>query len=239
MCQAAISMGLTVVCFTEHIDLNPNEGEGCFHYDRYAAEIEQSRDKYQSQLTILKGLEFSEPHQYPAEFEAITKADFDFILGSVHWLEEFGAYWDDDTRLLPVYPCRRLFVTYYREVLKAVRFGGFDALAHIDFPKRYLLEKYEPVDLLEEIIGEMVNSSIALEINSHPIRKKYPEINPSDNICALYAQRGGRRVTTGSDAHKHDDVGRDFDPLARVIHLYDFEPVYYVQRRAVCPNSHE
>ena len=232
MCQAAVKKGVSIVCFTEHVDMNPkDEGYGHFQYDKYTEDIKRARENYEGRLTILKGIEFSEPHVYPREFEDLTKADFDFVLGSVHWLKEFGAYWDDDNRLLPTYPTQRLFEAYYREVMETIRFGGFDSLAHIDFPKRYLLSKYEPVNILNEIMGELVKKGIALEINSHPIRKEYPEINPSDNICALYARHGGKTVTTGSDAHRPEHVGQDFDSLDRVVKLYDFRPVYFVQRK--------
>jgi histidinol-phosphatase (PHP family) len=240
MCRSAISKGVSVICFTEHVDMNPkDEGVGYFQYEKYSADIELAREKYQQHLTILKGIEFSEPHLYPTEFETVTRADFDFVLGSVHWLEEFGPYWEDDSRLLPTFPAQRLFEVYYNEVLKTIRFGGFDSLAHMDFPKRYLLNKYEPQGILDEITGELVKRGIALEINSHPIRKGYPEINPSDNICAIYSKHGGIKVTTGSDAHRDANVGQDFDHLARIIHLYKFKPVFFVNRQETEPSNNE
>jgi histidinol-phosphatase (PHP family) len=219
--------------------MNPKDiGYGYFQTERYIQDVERARENYQGQLTILKGVEFSEPHQYPREFENLIKADFDFVLGSVHWIEGFGAYWSDKDRLLPNYPTQRLFETYYQEVLQAVRFGGFDSLAHIDFPKRYLAGKYEPAALLDEVTAELVKKSIALELNSHPIRKGYPEINPSDDICAIYARYGGQAVTTGSDAHAPEDIGEDFDRLDRIIDINTFHPVCFTKRRMVHIDSH-
>lgn len=240
MCEAAIKRGLSIVCFTEHVDMNPNdEGYGYFQQEKYTEDIERAREKYQGRLALLKGIEFSEPHVYPKEFESVTKADFDFVLGSVHWLGEFGDYWKDENRLLPTYPAERLFETYYREVLKAVRFGGFDSLAHIDIPKRYLAATYEPADLLNEVMSALVKKGIALELNSYPIRKGFAEINPSDNICSLYARYGGQRVTTGSDAHRPENVGQDFDRLDRAIRMYKFKPVFFMDRKPVHFDSPE
>jgi histidinol-phosphatase (PHP family) len=234
MCRHAVAKGVSIVCFTEHVDLDPRDkGCGFFQYDGYSTDVELAREKYQHRLTILKGIEFSEPHLYPREFETITKADFDFVLGSIHWLQEFGAYWADPGRLLPTYPAVRLYEAYYREILKAIRFGGFDSLAHVDFPKRYLLSKHEPSDLIGEAMGELVKKGIALEINSQSIRKQYPEINPSHAICVVYAQNGGRIVTAGSDAHDGEQVGQDFDRLTEAVRVHNFSPVYFRKRRMV------
>jgi histidinol-phosphatase (PHP family) len=232
MCQGAIVRGLSVVCFTEHVDMNHKDaGYGFFRYGRYSEELKLAREKYRGQLVLLKGVEFSEPHVYPNEFETVVKAGFDFVLGSVHWVDEFGAYWANDSRRLPDYPVERFFDTYYREVLKTVRFGGFDSLAHIDFPKRYLLKKYEPPEILHEIVAELIKKGVALELNSQPIRKGYSEINPSIYICDLYSRLGGIRVTTGSDAHTPEDVGRDFNYLDKIIEDYRFQPVHFLKRK--------
>jgi histidinol-phosphatase (PHP family) len=238
MCEGAIARGLSVVCFTEHIDMNPkDEGYCCFHYDKYNADIERARDRFGRQLEILKGVEFSEPHVYPREFETVTREDYDFVLGSVHWVDQFGAYWADESRLLPGFPFERLFNAYYSEVLKAVRFGGFDSLAHIDFPKRYMLRKHEPDGILRDILSELVRKGIALELNSQPVRKGYGEINPSAHICELLSGLGGTKVTTGSDAHNPEDVGKDFETLESAIGTYGFKPVYFVRRKAVTPGA--
>jgi histidinol-phosphatase (PHP family) len=232
ICQGAVKNGVRIVCFTEHVDLNPrDEGYGYFQIERYARDIERAREKYGGKLEILKGVEFSEPHRYPKEFEAVIRADFDFVLGSVHWVEGFGAWWADPNRLLPEYPAERLTETYYNEVLMAARFGGFDSIAHIDFPKRYLPMKHEPVAILNDIMAELVKNGIALELNSQPVRRVYGEINPSDYICGLYATRGGGIVTTGSDAHSPEDVGRDFDKIDAVIHRFALSKVIFRKRK--------
>jgi histidinol-phosphatase (PHP family) len=232
MCRGAVRNGVRVVCFTEHFDLNPNdEGFGYFQIDKYTQDLERAREKYEGQLEILSGIEFSEPHVYPKEFEAVTRAGFDFVLGSVHWVNGFGPWWADPKRLLPEFPAELLSEAYYREVLGAVQFAGFDSLAHIDFPKRYLQVKHEPAGILNEIMAGLVKEDIALELNSQPVRKGYGEINPSQYICELYSKHGGAKVTTGSDAHRPEDVGHDFDRLSMVIQTFGFNPVLFRKRR--------
>ena len=232
MCRAASEKEFNTICFTEHFDMNPeDEGYGYFSFDKYSDDIKRAREKYGAKLTVLKGIEFSEPHLYRKEFETMVGRDFDFVLVSIHYLEDFGAYWVDEKRLQPDYPIEQVYNSYYQAMLKTIKFGGFDAIAHIDFPKRYLPRKYEPKDLLDSIVKELVNRHIALEINSSPIRRGYEEVNPSGTICDLYVEHGGTMITTGSDAHKCEEIGQDFDRVTRIIQHYSFKTVCFVQRK--------
>jgi histidinol-phosphatase (PHP family) len=120
---------------------------------------------------------------------------------------------------------------YYREVSKAISFGGFDSIAHFDFPKRYLSGSSEPKEMLNEIIKELIRNGISLELNSSPLRKGKTEAYPSKEICQLYYQNGGRKVTLGSDAHSENEIGKDFTVLYENIKKYKFQIVSYCNRK--------
>jgi histidinol-phosphatase (PHP family) len=157
--------------------------------------------------------------------------DFDFILASIHYLEDFGAYWIDERRLQPKYPTQQLFESHYQTVLKAIEFGGFDGIAHIDFPRRYFPEKYEPDGLLSTVLKNLVNKGIALEINSEPIHHGDTEVHPSNMICEVYVKLGGRKVTIGSDAHRCSRIGQDFEMVLKTIQRYNLQVVCFIQRQ--------
>lgn len=232
MCQVAIEKGFHTICFTEHFDMNPeDEGYGFFNYPKYSDDIERVRGKYSDQLKVLKGIEFSEPHLYPREFDDMSGRDFDFILASIHYLKDFGAYWVDEGRLQPGYPIQQLFESHYQTVLEAIEFGGFDGLAHIDFPRRYFSEKYEPDGLLNTILIKLVSKGIALEINSEPIHHGDKEVHPSDMICEMYVKLGGTKVTIGSDAHRCSRIGQDFEIVSKTIQRYNLQEVCFIQRQ--------
>ena len=231
MCQTAVEGGLEVICFTEHIDWNPqDEGLNFYRYEAHTRDIRKAQEKFGGQLQVLQGIEFSEPHVYPKEFEKLVNHGFDFVLGSIHYLGEF---WVGGKEMVDTWTVDQVYERYYQEVLKAVNFGGFDSLAHIDFPKRYLATKIEPAGLLEQIVQEMVKKRIALELNSSAIRRGYPELHPSDSICELYVKNGGSRVTTGSDSHRREQIGSNFDLIDEKIRYYKLQPVYFEKRRAV------
>lgn len=234
MCRAASEKQFNVICFTEHVDMNPkDDGFGFFNFDTYSDDIKRARGKYGEKLTVLKGIEFSEPHVYRKEFETIVGREFDFVLVSIHYLEDFGAVWVNEKFLQPGYPVERFYESYYQTVLKTIDFGGFDALAHIDLPKRYLPRRYEPDGLLDSILTKMVKKNIALEINTKGYEYPINEVHPSDTICDLYMKLGGTKVTAGSDAHRCEKIGQDFDRVAKIIQAYRFKPVYFVQRKEI------
>lgn len=231
MCQAAVNKGMTCICFTEHIDFNPkDDGYGYYRHDDYTNAIRHAQDKFAERLTILQGIEFGEPHLYPNEFESMMKHDFDFVLGSVHWIND---EWVGDKKFQAAHSIQEIYEMYYREVQRMVEFGGFDAIAHIDFPKRYLLAKYEPIDLIDEIIKQVVKCGIVLEINSSPLRKGFSELYPSDTIFDSYAKCGGTQATVGSDAHSGEELACDFDHVAEKIEQYKLKPVVFVKRKSV------
>ena len=159
MCQAAIEKGLGYICFTEHFDMNPKDyGYGYFDFEEFSKAVDSARSQFVDRLCILKGLEFNEPHLYPVEFENILKKDLDVVLGAVHWLGEFLI---SDKELQERFKKEEIFEKYYTEVLKTTKFGGFDILAHLDSPKRYLKQPYNERSLIDEILGELVGLDIS------------------------------------------------------------------------------
>lgn len=204
MTLAAIEKGVSVLCFTEHFDSDPSDrGYGFFDYESYGAAIDRARDKFSDRIEVLKGIEFSEPHLHGRELERCNRLDLDFILGSVHYVVNeatAGGRRVDSSELDGIYE------RHYRETLAACRRGGFDALAHIDVPARYLSGRREPAALIAEVMKAMVEKDLSLEVNTWCLRKGLGEGSPSAGMLKAYGAAGGRHVTMGSDAHNARDV---------------------------------
>jgi histidinol-phosphatase (PHP family) len=96
----------------------------------------------------------------------------------------------------------------FDEVEAAARSGLFDALGHLDVVKRFLHPFVTPADLAdapelyEPILGALVDSGTALEINTSGLRHPVGETYPSAAVVARFREMGGRAVTVGSDAHR-------------------------------------
>jgi histidinol-phosphatase (PHP family) len=230
VCRSAVRKGVSIVCFTEHFDLNPEDSNYLFYnHERFASEIEQAKVSYAGKIEVLMGIEFSEPHLYPREFESMLKHAFDFVLGSVH---TFQGTWAGAADVRQKFSADEIFEMHYAETLRMVQFGGFDSLAHMDFPRRYISDYREPAGLIDPILSELVRSNIALELNSSPLRKGMDFCLPSPAILGRYAQLGGKSVTVGSDAHHAEEIGSGNDHLAVQISSHQLEPVVFRGRKS-------
>jgi len=229
-CKSALRTGLYGIAFTEHIDFNPaDEGNGFYEADRYFSCLEKMRTRYGDDLKILAGLEFSEPHVYPAQYDEISKYPYDFIIGSVHWVGDLFPSLEMRQRM----PSSDFFAQYWAEVQKAVAFGKFDSLGHIDFPKRYCSDVLYDTAILEQIFLKMVENDISLEINTSSLRKGLTESMPDSSLLALYKKCGGCRVTIGSDAHFVTDLAADYEYANRLADTFTFQKVYYENRKPI------
>ncbi len=229
MCREAVEKKLNIICFTEHLDLvNNQEDLPDFDFDKYSKLIGRARSYFSPGLKILKGVEIGEPHMHQEQFEKVLKMDFDMILGAIHWI---GNHYIGENDLLRLYTKEQIFEMYYIELFKAVEFGGFDAIAHFDFPKRYLGAPFHG-SLEDEILEKMKQNSIALELNSSTIRKGNAEPLPGADLLKKYCTAGGEMITTGSDAHSRCDIGSGFDILEEMIGLCPtLKPGYFEGRQ--------
>ncbi|MCK5128279.1 MAG: histidinol-phosphatase HisJ family protein [Clostridiales bacterium] len=229
-CKKAVELGLEYICFTDHIDFNKADyGYGYYDASLFFKEFNPLKEKYVDNLTLLCGVEFSEPHVYPKEFEMYQKMPYDFILGSIH-------FWVDD--LFPTkmkksnISAKTAFNRYWQEVYAAVSFGGFDSLAHFDFPKRYYGELLYSEKSIISVCKKMIRNNIAMEINTSTLRQGLDCSMPDKALLDIYKQAGGRYVTFGSDAHSVQELGAGYQH-ARSLISGNLQNVIYVQRRPI------
>lgn len=236
-CKRALALGVDCICYTDHIDNNPMDlGYGFYRSDRYFDGVEAMRQKYSDRLIILAGAEFSEPHVYPREFDACRARPYDFIIGSVH-------YWYKD--LFPSVMVQKgvsledCYAHYWEEIRRAVAFGGFDALGHMDFPKRYYRGLLYDEACVAEIFSLMVRNGIVPEVNTSSLRKGLDTAMPDERFLQIYAACGGKYYTTGSDAHFACDLYADIDTEKRRAERLGLRDVIFVGRSMVVQENAE
>lgn len=235
-CQRALKLNFKEIVFTEHFDLNPkDEGLGLFNYEKYSREIEEAREKYGSKIKIKKGLEFGEPHLYAREHRRfIRDKDFDFFLGSVHYLGEDLLFESIGTKSE-----KEAYEDYFHEVYKISELDYIDSLAHLDVFKRYTpksWQKFSPREYqesLEEILKNIIKNDIALEVNSSGFRQGLGESLPHPDILQWYFSLGGRLITIGSDSHAAKDLGRDIDTTLALLKEIGFASIALFEKRKI------
>jgi len=222
-CEYALRNGVGCICFTDHVDYNKNDyGYGFYEPSAYFEELRRVQDQYSGRLILLSGIEFSEPHVYKKDFEMMCRLPYDFILGSVHWINDFFP----SEMLSKGIKLEAAFEKYWEEVLKAVVYGGFDSLAHIDFPKRYFKACLWDQDQMREIFGTMVKNDLSLEINTSSLRKGLIDTMPGRELLEIYEEAGGRNITIGSDSHSIEELGKGYQEAVQMVGLPLVKGVY-------------
>lgn len=193
----------------EHFDDWRMEWE---EFPRYLEMVAEAQAEYPN-LPIRLGLEvdYLENGEKWVE-ELATKADFDYLIGSVHYI---APGWDVDN---PKYISRftegsveDIWAIYWRLYEKAIRSRLFDFVGHPDLPKKFghrppgdLRSYYEPA------IQALVDTGIAFEINTAGLRKDVKEMYPARPFLEM-ARSAGVPLLINSDAHAPGEVGADFD----------------------------
>lgn len=236
MCQGAIDKGLQIICFTDHVDFNPNYDDSIpFNAEKYTRRIHEMQELYGDRLKILKGIEIGEPQLYPKEYEEILKDEYDFVIASVHYIDiTLGLHWTgNEGKNIFTYGVDKIWRRYYEDLVALTKLGGFDVLGHFDHPKRYLMKAGDEPELIEESLSALVKNGSILEINTSSLRKGYPETCPGEKILHLYRTAGGTKVTLGSDAHAAADIAADFDYGSALAEKTGLQIGYFEKRQFV------
>lgn len=217
-CEVAIELGLSGVCFTEHIDFDPVDFcYGFFDYDAYRMGIEAARARFGDRLAIGMGAEISFSSDTADDVRAfLERHEFDFVLGSVHLIDHVfvgrSPYFDGKTE-------EQVYAPYWAEVEAMASLGLFRHIGHFDYLKQARPAEWGPFSMerwhesIAAALGAVLASGAILEVNTSGIRKGTGEPFPSWDILQLYEDLGGAAVTMGSDAHRACDVGAFFGPV--------------------------
>ncbi len=233
MADSAWRAGLRTICFTEHVDHNPRDtGFGFYDPAAYREAYLRVRDEFGDRIEILWGIEFAEPHLYPAEFEREQARGYDMIIGSQHFL---GKWFFGEKEMLEEWPREELFARYYAELEAMADRGGFDVMGHIGFPCRYIGEHEMPEDAARSLARKLVENGIVPEINTSGFRKGYPKTMPDDPFLHIWREVSDGRVTVGSDAHRVGEPGSGRAEAERAIREHTLVPVVFRGRKAVRP----
>ena len=224
----AIEKKMHMICFTDHVDLNPHD-YGYLYYkpEAFLEMCHRLKAKYGDLLKINAGIEFGEPHLYPDQLQELSAHPYDFIIGSIHWIKDM--FPDEKTRAR--YSAKEFFSIYWEEMLQTVKHGGFDALGHVDFPKRYYGELYYSETKVREIYNRLLEKDMVIELNTSSLRKGLKETMPGLELLEIYKDCGGRYVTIGSDAHEVTDIGADNEIAQKLIRDFGLQEVVYEQRK--------
>ena len=209
---AAKAKGLKEICFTDHLDYDPlgKMGKLDFDTESYNAEYDQLEVPG---LTIRRGMEFGMDRKNVAQFKKdLQRRPFDFVLGSIHFVDDLDVYYEDFWRDKTIFQAERRCMEATLECVEL--HDDFDVLAHLTYisktrchpaPRPVRYEDHR--ELIDEILKVLARKGKGLEINTSGV-DRCGDYLPPIGMVRRFKELGGEIVTIGSDAHRAERVGQ-------------------------------
>jgi histidinol-phosphatase (PHP family) len=145
----------------------------------------------------------------------LLERDFDYVVGSIHFLGERGAV---DDRRYDVWEAisdpDELWSTYFGWQAELVRSGLFDIVSHPDLVKIWGDDRprprRDPRFHYEPLVEAISDTGIAVEVSTAGLRKPVEEIYPARALAEMCVEADAE-FALSSDAHAPDQVGFGYD----------------------------
>lgn len=239
MCENACMNGIRALAFTDHLEMDAFLKKS---FDRTAIqsffETARARSAFKGKLIVCVGAELGQPvYDVEASDRLINMMKYDFVLGSIHNLPDMEDFYFMDFSDESV-DYIHLLEQYFEWELKLAQWDGFDSLAHLTYPLRYIVGKYgKTVDMhrfdeiIDEILLTLIRNKKSLEINTAGLRQPIGEMSPNESIVKRYKQLGGEYITVGSDAHFAEHLGAGIEQAYQMALKCGFDKVALYQNR--------
>lgn len=207
------------------------------HLNDYFSQVEKLRAA-PAACRVLLGMEMD---WLKGEEDFIRRAcashDFDYLIGSVHFLEHWGfddgaEPWENASQE----ECESRYKAYFLAWKDMLSSGLFQIAAHPDLIKIHSvdqfhiwLDKPESLALVRECLLALRDAGMLMEISSAGLRKPCREIYPCARIMAMAAELR-LPVSFASDAHRPADMGHAFPRLASYARAFGYSRQSFFER---------
>jgi histidinol-phosphatase (PHP family) len=241
--QSAMRKGITEIGFADHFPYPSHYVESvplCVIpetlFPDYVSEIAEIQEKYKNQITIRFAAEVDYLSETMEETRLrIQKYPFDYVLGSIHILENGMIDYNEATLLEKMDQfggAGGLWEKYWDAVEGMILSGFCHIVAHFDLPKK--IEIAKPVkdysDRVDHLLDLILKRNLVLEMNTGGIDRTFNGMPyPSERILKQAAEKGVD-VTLGSDAHRPNEVGRYFKDAVQLLKTLGFDHVVTLEK---------
>lgn len=150
----------------------------------------------------------------------LAARDFDYVVGSVHFIAEKALDMDDYSIWDGASSAEQIWRRYFETLGEAARSGLFDILAHPDLVKVWGRDRPLPQGDLrryyEPAIEGIAESGIAIEVSTAGLRKRAQEIYPAPAFLEMCVE-AGVPVALSSDAHVPADIGAGYEQALELL----------------------
>jgi histidinol-phosphatase (PHP family) len=242
MFLAGRANNLRVLGFSEHSPRPPGYDYPWEYRDKITAlfpsYVEQVRELQASQaeVEVLLGIEVDWIGQERDFVQSCAKSyEFDYLLGSVHFLDHWGFDADpQDWADLPEAARHAKYEQYFSEFMDMTGSGLFNIAAHPDLIKLFSLDSFTRwisgkagAELARAAILSIKKAGMSMEVSSAGLRKPCKQIYPGPAIMRM-ARDLDVPISFASDAHCVAQSCFAFDLLAEYAAGFGFaQSVYF------------
>lgn len=233
----ASKMGVDEITFTEHYDdytgLNTNLKtlDVLYYYMKYLQN--KNDDLVKTNFGIEIGLQ---PDIVEKVQTMVKQFPFDFIIGSSHITCKKDMAMDKS--FFDGYTRREAYLRYFKEVLENISlYNGFDVYGHLDYVVRYggyaskKIDYNEFKEILDEILISLIKKDKGIEVNTSGIRYGLGNPHPNIDVLRRYKELGGKIITMGSDAHKIEDLAKNFRDALDILENVGYKEIAVYHNR--------
>jgi histidinol-phosphatase (PHP family) len=245
-CDRALEIGLSEIIFATHVDTDPMfpdenvmviDGErvptSVDAIKRYADVVWRAKEKfYDLGLYVKCGVEVGFHTGLDDKLlKTLDDTLFEYVLVGIHRIDGFKTgLMDEAQELYETHSVLDILERYYATVKLAASYDIFEAVAHLDYYRRYApKDKLQEVmrvdfDFIAETLDVLADAGLAIEVNTSAIRHGQKEYYPSMALLNLARKAGVPIRYLGSDAHRPDQLATDFENAELIVYetnLYD------------------
>lgn len=164
------------------------------------------RVKFGLELDYIPGME--------SRIESFIKQyPFDYVIGSVHWLGDFGFDLAEMRHLWRGRDLEQTYDEYFTILTRMAESRLFDFVGHPDVIKVFGDEPERPAFLqgwYERLAETFARNGSVIEVSTAGLRKPVGKLYPAPGLLQRCSS-AGVRIVVNSDAHRPEDVGADYD----------------------------
>jgi len=220
--SAARARGIKEVGFAEHDHYLPH-----INFENFALLRERFPD-----MVIRCGLEVEYlPGREKETEERLRGIEFDYLIGSVHYIGEWLFDHPDYIAGFEEWDLRELYRVYFGLVAEMAQSGSFDIVGHFDLIKIFGHRPPGPVlELARAALEAVKEGGMVLEVNTAGWHRPAQELYPAPELLKE-AFRLGIPVTLSSDAHSPEQVGRDLERARELLLNIGYRQIAAFSRR--------
>lgn len=237
--QKAVDMGLSEICFLDHLTLQHTGKPLSMTLDEvplYFQAAHSIKKRYQGEIKIKIGLELDfQPELTDPLYEVSSIFAFDVIASSVHFVGGVDIVSHASSWKLKSMTHDDLYDGYLSLLTQMLDHDYFDVVCHLDLIKKFLKQPTQSYQkAFNKILSVIKDKQLTVEINTSGYNHPVAELYPSADIIKACAEKE-IPITLGSDAHRPSSIGQSYNRAMKIICLAGYNRLSTFENRKPYP----